>query len=47
MACGCKKGAAAKAPVAVANVTPKATVNVQESKPEKQAGNRIIKRVIR
>jgi len=47
MACGCKKGAAAKSPAAIANVAPKATTNVQESKPEKQVGNRIIKRVIR
>lgn len=47
MGCGCKKGAATKSPVAITNVAPKATTNVQESKPEKTTGNRIIKRVIR
>lgn len=46
MACGCKKNAAAKSST-VATATPKAASTVQESKPQKKVGNRIIKREIR
>lgn len=49
MACGCKNRAAASNTASVANAqpAPKAASNVQEAKPQKKIGNRIIKREIR
>ena len=44
MPCGCKKNAAAKSTTIAA---PKSVSNVQESKPQKKVGTRIIKREIR
>lgn len=46
MGCGCKNKAA-KAQTTSAPATPKPTSSIQEAKPEKKIGNRIIKRVIR
>lgn len=46
MACGCKNKAA-KVQTASVQVSPKPTSSIQEAKPEKKIGNRIIKRVIR
>lgn len=46
MACGCKNKAA-KVQTASVQASPKPTSSIQEAKPEKKIGNRIIKREIR
>lgn len=46
MACGCKNKAA-KAQTVSVQASPKPASSIQEAKPEKKIGNRIIKREIR
>lgn len=46
MGCGCKKNGAAKT-VSTPVVEAKPASSIQESKPQKKVGNRIIKREIR